>query len=118
MPDLVIAHITALANSQGYERGLDPEVGPLQLDDREDDYDSDSQLPTMMAIDGRADGVHLADNHNVAADAGVNEEPLKETLKEIAVAAVVEEAASSEAEIISSVGGQPESEKVIVRVSK
>ena len=32
MPDLVIAHITALANSQGYERGLDPEVGPLQLD--------------------------------------------------------------------------------------
>ena len=34
----------------------------------------------MMAIDGRADGVHLADNHNVAAEAGV---PLKETLQEI-----------------------------------
>ena len=80
MPDLVIAHITALANRQGYERGLDPEVGLLQLDDREDDHDSDSQLPTMMAIDGRADGVHLADNHNVAAEAGV---PLKETLQEI-----------------------------------
>ena len=40
MPDLVIAYITALANSQGYERGLDPEAGPLQLDDREDDHDS------------------------------------------------------------------------------
>ena len=76
MPDLVIAHITALANSQGYERGLGPEVGPLQLDDREDDHDSDFQLPTILAIDGRADGVHLADNHNVAVEAGVNEEPL------------------------------------------
>ena len=73
MPDMVASYITAVASSQGYERGIDPDLGPLQDDDREVDDDLDAlQLPQMMAIDGRVDGVHLADN-DVVADAGVND---------------------------------------------
>jgi hypothetical protein len=37
MPDLVVAHITSLAESQGYTRGIDPDVSPLvvEIDDRD-----------------------------------------------------------------------------------
>jgi hypothetical protein len=37
MPDLVVAHITSLAESQGYTRGINPDVGPLivEIDDRD-----------------------------------------------------------------------------------
>ena len=71
MPDMVASYITAIASSQGYQRGLDPDLGPLQDDDRDVNDELDAlQLPQMMPIDGRAAGVHLADN-DVVADAGV-----------------------------------------------
>ena len=48
----------------------------------------------MMAIDGRAHGVHLADNHHLVAEAGVTDGHLKE----IDETTVAKEAAASAAE--------------------
>ena len=119
MPDLVAAHITAIANQQGYQRGLNPDVGPLQFDDRDEQHNAAFQLPNMMAIDGRADGVHLADNHHLVAEAGVTDGHLKE----IDETTVAKEAAASaaedfipdhgQAEVFNPDDGQLESEKVV-----
>ena len=51
MPDMVASYITA-TSSQGFERGINPDLGPLQDDDREVSDDLDAlQLPQMMVID-------------------------------------------------------------------
>ena len=56
------------------------DLGPLQDDDRGVDDELDAlQLPQMMAVDGRANGVHLADKH-VVAEAGVSD-AVRETTK-------------------------------------
>jgi hypothetical protein len=46
MPDLVVAHITSLAESQGYTRGIDPDVGFSDIDDR------DAASRTIARYDG------------------------------------------------------------------
>ena len=71
MPDLVVAHITLLAESQGYTRGIDPDVGPLEVDNDDRDMQLAAPLPDMMAIDGRNGVVQLADHYVIAPAAGV-----------------------------------------------
>jgi hypothetical protein len=56
-----MAHITSLAESQGYTRGIDPDVGPLEVDNDDRDMELAAPLPDMMAIDGRNGVVQLAD---------------------------------------------------------
>ena len=69
----------------------------------------------MIAIDGHADGVHLADSHHIVAEAGLN----YGHLKEIDETAVAEEVAESGAEVFNPKDGQLESEKVVeVRIRK
>jgi predicted lactoylglutathione lyase len=72
MPDLVVSHITSLAASEGYTRGFDPDVGPLEMDLR--DPQVAAPLPDMMNIDGRAGIMQLADHYAIAPDAGVNDD--------------------------------------------
>ena len=51
MPDMVASYITA-TSSQGFERGINPDLEPLQDDDGEVSDDLDAlQLPQMMVID-------------------------------------------------------------------
>jgi Reverse transcriptase (RNA-dependent DNA polymerase) len=71
MPDLVIAHITSLAEAQGYTRGNDPDIGPLETDRDDRDLQLAAPLPDMMAIEGRNGVVQLADNYAIAPAAGV-----------------------------------------------
>ena len=69
-PDLVIAHINSIATSEGYSRGSEPDVGPLESDPR--GMDELSPLPTMMALPDSAGAVHLADSISTVLDEGVN----------------------------------------------
>jgi hypothetical protein len=71
MPDFVVAHITSLAESEGYTRGIDPVVGPLEVDNDVRDMQLAAPLPDMMAIDGRIAVVQLANHYVIAPAAGV-----------------------------------------------
>jgi hypothetical protein len=57
--------------SQGYTRGIDPDVGPLEVDNDDRDMQLAAPLPDMMAIDGRNGVVQLADHYAIAPAAGV-----------------------------------------------
>lgn len=72
MPDLVITHITSLAASESFIRGIDPDVGALEskIDDDRDMHLA-APLPDMMAIGDRDGDVQLADHYAIAPDAGV-----------------------------------------------
>lgn len=69
-PDLVIAHINSIATSEGYFRGSEPDIGPLESDPR--DLEELSPLPTMMALPDSAGVVHLADSILTFSDEGMN----------------------------------------------
>ena len=71
MPDLVVTHITSLAATEGFKRGTDPDVGPLEADNDDRDMQLAAPLPDMMAIDGRNGVVQLADHYAIAPAAGV-----------------------------------------------
>ena len=71
MPDLVVAHITSLAAMEGFTRGIDPDVGPLETDTDDRDMQLAAPLPDMMAIGSRDGAVQLADHNAIAPDAGV-----------------------------------------------
>ena len=66
MCDLIVTHITSIAASEGFTRGIDLDVGP---------HDKDMQLaaplPDMMIIGGRDGALQLADHYAIAPDAGV-----------------------------------------------
>jgi Reverse transcriptase (RNA-dependent DNA polymerase) len=71
LPDLVIRHITSLAETEGFTRGMDPDLGPLDLDIDDRDPQLTAPLPEMMPLDGRDGAVQLADHQAIAPDAGV-----------------------------------------------
>ena len=61
MPDLVVAHITSLAELQVYTRGIDPYVGPLEAENADSDMQLAATLPDMITIDRRNRVVQLVD---------------------------------------------------------
>lgn len=69
-PDLIITHINSIATSEGYSRGSDPDIGPLEIDPR--NLDELSPLPTMMSVPNNEGIVRLADNPSIITDEGVN----------------------------------------------
>jgi hypothetical protein len=71
IPDLVIAHINSIATNEGYNRGSEPDNGPLESDPR--DLDILSPLPSMMALHDDTGIVHLTDSTSPVPDEGVNE---------------------------------------------
>jgi hypothetical protein len=71
MPDLVVAQIKSLTESKGYTRGIDPDVGPLEVDNDDRDMQLTAPLPDMIGIDGRNGVVQLADHCVIAPAAGV-----------------------------------------------
>ena len=71
MPDLVVTYITSLAESQGYTRGIDHDLGPQEADNDNRDMQLAAPLPDMMAIDGRNGVVQLADHYAIAQASGV-----------------------------------------------
>jgi hypothetical protein len=75
MLDLVINYITSLAAAEGFSRGDDPDLGPLQEDHCDDDDDllDLSMMPTMMNIDNSSDIVQHVSEHYVPPAAGVGE---------------------------------------------
>lgn len=68
--DLVNTHIDSIATSEGYSRGRDPIIGPLEVDPR--DLDDLSPLPTMIALPKDSGVVHLADDPLIIPYEGVN----------------------------------------------
>jgi hypothetical protein len=72
MPDLVVAHITSLAASEGFTRGIKPDVGPLEIDNDDRDLQLAAPLPDMIPIDIRNKAVQLADHDEIAPAAGVD----------------------------------------------
>ena len=71
MPDLIVTHITSIAASEGFTRGIDPDVGPLDVGPHDKDMQLAAPLPDMMIIGGRDGAVQLADHYAIAPDAGV-----------------------------------------------
>jgi hypothetical protein len=72
MPDLVVAHIPSLAASEGFTRGIEPDVGPLEIDNDDRDMQLAAPLPDMMSIDDRNEAAQLADHDAIAPAAGVD----------------------------------------------
>ena len=75
MPDLHVTHITSLAESQGYKRCIDPDIGSTEVDNDVEDMQLAAPLPDMIAIDGRNEVVQLADHFAIALAAGVYDDP-------------------------------------------
>jgi hypothetical protein len=72
MPDLVVAHIPSLAASEGFTRGIEPDVGHLEIGNDDRDMQLAAPLPDMMPIDDRNEAVQLADHDAIAPAAGVD----------------------------------------------
>ena len=53
MPDLVVTQIKSLTDSKGYTHGIDPDVGPLEVDNDDKDMQLTAPLPDMIGINGR-----------------------------------------------------------------
>ena len=71
MPDLIVTHITSIAASEGFTRGIDPDVGPLDVGPHDKDVQLAAPLPDMMMFGGREGAVQLADHYAIAPDTGV-----------------------------------------------
>lgn len=78
MPDLVVTHITSLAALEGFTRGIDPDVDPLETD-----TDDGDMLPNIMAIGSRGRAVQLADHNAMAPDAGVYDDKVVEGCEQL-----------------------------------
>jgi hypothetical protein len=109
MPDLVISYLNNLAEAEGYSRGDDPSLGPLQ--DVEDDLPDLTKMPTMMDIDSRPDIMQHVPQYYVPPAAGVDgyirdavqpREPAEEAITEVEMVSAarveVQESATVEAE--------------------
>ena len=109
MPDLVISYLNNLAEAEGYSRGDDPSLGPLQ--DVEDDLPDLSMMPTMMDIDSRPDIMQHVPQYYVPPAAGVDvytrdavqaRDPVEEVITEVEMVSAarveVEESARVEVE--------------------
>ena len=77
MPDIIVNYITSKAISEGYSRGADPDIGPLEADPR--NIDTLSPLPTMMALNDDAGVIHLADISSNMSNEGVIEPAVPST---------------------------------------
>ena len=72
MPDLIVTHIISIAASEGFTRGIDPDLGPLDIGSYDKGMQLAAPLPDMMMVTGGNDrAVQLADHYAIAPDAGV-----------------------------------------------